>query len=228
MTHSSRSRAIVREPIRKGRVAFAIVLVVVLGAGWYRQHLHKHPNGVDLVDESRRRAIEPAELAARLRHGTPAPVRLTTTPSSSDSSAVSGGDLLFALRTAIPQMKECLGQLHEQAPNANGEALVRMSVEDLEGVGRATDVAVLPKTGNAGDDEVARFVEVCLKHALSDAAFQPPTSGVVVFSYPLVVRPYSDQVVGLEAPAAAGTVPGTSTPIAIEHVDAGSISGRQP
>lgn len=113
------------------------------------------------------------------------PSRTTTTTSASDAGArfaIDREGIRAAMRSAIPEVKDCYESWLPMNPGLGGKLVVTFTIDTDDAVeGHITQLTV----GDAGIGHVP--LEGCVLSSLSDLRFDPPLNGPINVTYPIVL-----------------------------------------
>lgn len=115
----------------------------------------------------------------------PSRTSATTTTSATDAGtrfAIDRDGIRAAMRSAIPEVKDCYESWLPMNPGLGGKLVVTFTIDTDDAVeGRVTQIAV----ADAGIGHVP--LEGCILSSLSDLRFDPPLNGPINVNYPLVL-----------------------------------------
>lgn len=113
-----------------------------------------------------------------------APAAVATTPAPTDAGvrfAVDREGIRAAMRSALPEVKDCYEAWLKLNPSLGGKLVVTLTIDTDDGVeGRVSRIAPL----DAGLGHVP--FEGCVLSSLADLRFEPPLAGPVNVSYPFL------------------------------------------
>ncbi|MBM4779766.1 MAG: RNA polymerase sigma factor [Archangiaceae bacterium] len=129
-------------------------------------------------------SLPPAEPSHGASDSDRARTSVTTNAASDGGTrfAIDREGIRAAMRSAIPEVKDCYESWLPMNPGLGGRLVVTFTIDTDDAVeGRITQIAV----GDAGIGHVP--LEGCILSSLSDLRFDPPLNGPINVNYPLVL-----------------------------------------